>query len=385
MISTLPPINIGTNYPSKLCGNPECFQVSEIHIGGIKALEAEKKSQQTHGKITFGVLFKKNISTINAIFYLKKHLQTKLIKHGGLKDAHSISWQFISIEGNVGEIHGKNFLFSPICKRYTHMSTKEVWGNMFKMHLKNLDQPLTYIDTFLTLTRVPIPAFYGPQRFGGPSNDTHQIGLYLLKKDYQKAVGLILSGKNGWYERLLTRALERSRNEQKALLSLPKPLIRLFINAYQAHIFNVALSSFMLSKTPSNIREIIVAHANSNGLPNYKSLKVAGGEFLTTYNPKQLFLMGQLAGTSLERLNDEFSEIEMELLNRDGLAPADFKTTLLGEFRGMPRQLYFWIHEPKYVVKDRDLWISFKLNRGMYATVVLAYLEHLVLQKYLYT
>lgn len=361
----------------QICSRPECFQVSEIHLSGISASEAEPASKtETRAPITFGVLYKRNLSTLSAVLILKKMLGKK-IRYGGLKDAKAISWQFISFEGSAGPIRRKDLCFLPLTKRFTHMSTKEVWGNAFAIHLTGVADTRSVAESFIELSKKPLPAFYGPQRFGRESRDTHRIGLHILRKEYDEAVRIILSGKNGWYERILQDTIKNTKTSEQALTSLPAELIKLFINAYQAHVFNRALLKFVSTQP----KKVILAPSGPNGLPLPKRVVLAQN----VPQKEGFYTMGLLPGTKLRKMEDEFSEIEIEALSQDGLAPEDFSQTPIGEITGSLRQLYFWMVGPNYLPGPDSLWLRFKLHRGMYATVVLSFLSRSLFHKYLDT
>jgi len=366
--------NNKNTFPLTLCEKVECFQVSEIHISGLEASQTKITNHIGKGRITFGILYKRGISTINAIFTIKRSYRANTVGYGGLKDAHSISWQFISIEGEATAFNTKNIRFTPLSTRYTHMSTSEVWGNAFTIHLKNVDEPLTLAEKFVSLYRKPLPAYYGPQRFGALDNDTHLVGLYLVKRDYPSAVKKILEGRNGWYEALLQKSLNNSKNDEQALLSLPPAILRLFINAYQAHVFNRALEKFFGLARFLPETKIMVAPKDLNGLPVKSKIRLINGRITEKIDPSQLYFIGSLPGTNLEKATDEFGKIETEVLSEDGLTPNDFRATLLGDFKGSIRQLYFWVIKPQYLINKTDVWLYFRLHRGMYASVVISFL-----------
>lgn len=363
----------------QVCDRSECFQVSEIHMSGLNAAEAEPETEQKNAPITFAVLYKRNLSTLSAALILKRELGKK-IRYGGLKDAKSMSWQFVSFQGTLPPIRRRNLSLTPLKTRFTHVSTREVWGNAFKIHLKNVEDPKTLAEEFLKLAKRPLPALFGPQRFGREEDDTHRIGLHILRKEYDEAVKLILKGKKGWYERIIEEALRGSKTSEEALRILPSELVRLFINAYQAHVFNKAILKFVSAASGLNKQKVLWAPIHPNGLPIIDKIQVAQlGE-----NPERKLLVGMLPGTKLRKMVDVFSEIEVEVLAQDGLTPEDFRETLLGEFTGSPRRLYFEVIDPQYMFDraNRGFWLKFKLQRGMYASVVLSFLSKSLFHEY---
>jgi len=228
-----------------ILGNkPEDFQVSELHLSG---LDARFSNIYTGGSgiLTLGVLYKKGLSTFNAIKKLAIALGIRVedIGYGGLKDAKALTWQFITLPGKIGSVELDNTKFFPLSHRNSSYSSKEVWGNSFQVCIKNMDERERVLKEFYRLTKTPLPAFYGAQRFGANSLDTHLIGLCLLKQEYEEAIKTILHGRNGSYEKLIEKRLREGRTEKDAIFSLPRRLITLFVNAYQASVFNRALKT----------------------------------------------------------------------------------------------------------------------------------------------
>lgn len=347
------------------------FQVSEIHLNGNTA-KFWTEFVGGCGELTFGVLEKIGISTINAILKIAEliGIDMELIGYGGLKDAFAHSWQFITIPGKVHKLFYSNIKFFPIEQRSSPFSSQESWGNHFWISLYT--QEKQYLkDLFNKVVKEPIPAYYGLQRFGEESVDTHLIGLYILKKEYTNATKKILEGKWGWYEKVLAECL-KDHDEKNCLKLLPHKLVKLFINAYQSYIFNKALSKFICEKYDLfDIRVSFVGVVDKFGLPTKVIPFFNEKHMRTMVQNRKAYLLARLAGSEIGKYDDEFSTYELELLETDGLKPEDFIDTPCGKIKGSFRPIHFWVECPKLEEYDEKIMISFKLIRGMYATVFL--------------
>jgi tRNA pseudouridine13 synthase len=353
---------------------PEDFQVSELHLSGLDARFSTSYVGGA-GVLTLGVLQKKNLSTFNAVSRLAKILgiRSESIGYGGLKDAKALTWQFVTVPGKITSFEANNLKFFPLLLRNSGFSSKEVWGNSFQVHVKTANEPEFVLKRFYQLSERPLPAFYGIQRFGRNSLDTHLVGLHLLKHEYEEAVKTILYGKNGSYERFLEKKLIEGKSEEKAILSLPKQLINLFVNAYQASVFNKALKMYIQengSLLPTHGSHY-VGLTDRFGLPSKVVLFDASKIQVPNFFEKKTFIMAPLPGAKLSKLVGDLAELERLILNKDGVATEDFQRTPIGGISGGFRQIHFWIEGAKHTLCDAELTLCFKLQKGMYASVVI--------------
>ncbi len=352
--------------------SPETLFVSEIHLNGASARELP--SWQGAGRLTLGVLRKLGVSTHAAVSMLAKACgcTSGSIGYAGLKDASATTWQFVTLPGRVGRVEGSAVSFVPLSGRNTPLSSKEIWGNEFEARIFNVRSPVELIQAFEIASRGPLPAFFGPQRFGGFDGDTHLIGYHLLRQEWSAATEAILSGRNGGYEAALQEKLAAGQGEAEALLSLPSSLLKLFVNAYQASVFNRLLQFLIKSeKWPIYEDSLYLGEVDRFGLPSRITLGPVSSLTHNLLKTKKLFPMLPLPGTNLALLKGVAAAHELELLSQDGVSLADFRNSPTGKIGGGFRQACFWLEKACLHSLGNHFLARFSLSRGMYATVAL--------------
>ena len=244
--------------------SPEDFKVSEVISQKIK------NSIKSEGDYAVYKLQKRKIDTNHALsdIFRKKGLRVKSL---GLKDASAVTEQYVCA-GNKGK-QIKDFSFEKYS--LSHMgfvkkplSKKDMVGNHFKIVIRNCKDGLSSFaghDKILN--------FYGYQRFGSKRPVTHLIGKAIVQKNFQKAVELILSftsiydskenteireklaDKENYskyleqvpysmdIERIVLKEMIEHDDYFKAIKSIPLPLRRFYVQAYQSYLFNCSLSS----------------------------------------------------------------------------------------------------------------------------------------------
>jgi tRNA pseudouridine13 synthase len=349
--------------------DPEDFQVFEIHLSGTKAGSGSFEHGLS-GRYTLGVLRKRNISTINAIRRLARHYGTEasMIGYGGLKDTYAVTWQFLTIPGRVDRYSDYDMEFTPHGMRLMPFGPREILGNAFRIVVYGFEDGEHLISSFLEACRSPTPAFFGEQRFGGVDMDTHTIGLLLLKRDYAGAIRRILQGKGVWYEELIRQKLSTGSDERAAIMSLPGYLTRLFINSYQASVFNRTLTALIeRGKDLSEIGTGYVAVRDVYGLPARIIPCAQGGR----RQGGKLIPVARLVGSEWHNTGSEFDSVQASVMQGDGIFVKDFADTSCGDIRGSFRPLYFLARNASANVSENRAVLEFELPRGMYATVLL--------------
>ena len=131
-------------------------------------------------------------------------------------------------------------------------------GNRFTITIRDVpnkkEETLEILRRFReTATSRGVPNYYGPQRLGGGNAE---VGRAIKNGDLKLAVEVILKKvqsfleKGGletipsvfWYEKRMLRHLKKyPKDYAGALRKIPKRIRRLYIHAYQSHIFNQKL------------------------------------------------------------------------------------------------------------------------------------------------
>jgi len=247
--------------------SPDDFQVSELIS---KKIEYSISDQDGYAVYK---LKKKNIDTNHALstIFAKKGIRLKSL---GLKDASALTEQFVCSDnkGRAIEIFSTDkYVLEKIGYVKKPLSKKDMIGNHFKIKISECS---THLSSFTEYDK--ILNFYGYQRFGSKRAVTHLIGNALLKRDFKKAIELILCFTSIYDSKENTEIREKlsdSKNYEKyfdqvppqmdverivlkemidhgdpirAIRAIPVSLRRFYIQAYQSFIFNQSLSSAFL-------------------------------------------------------------------------------------------------------------------------------------------
>jgi len=384
----------------------EDFVVEEVLSDGtiLEINDPKLKPSGYEGLFTHFLLVKKGISNFEAIWIISKRLKIPLghIFYSGNKDRDALTIQRMAIWGISPEdllkleLPDKLKIFSPI-RELRRVYVGEHKGNRFKIILRNIhDTAISNLLRILEEIRNDgcLPNFFGYQRFGIIRPITHIVGGLLSKKRYEDAIQiylgapgliddeiileakrLILEGdyqealrlipKKGFiFERIMLRGLLRYKNSEKILRTVPSFLLRMFIEAFQAYIFNLLLSRL----TRDNISDI-------NRMKNL-DLPVIGFR------------------TSLNNISEEIKSLVNEILSALGLNLISFKNNEFPPLssKGTIRRAIMGIKfEKEQIIKSEggniNLFLQFTLKKGEYATVIIreivkehileAFLKHL--------
>jgi tRNA pseudouridine13 synthase len=363
-----------------ICGSikhsNEQFRVSEIidtsFLANISSV------QDNHHKYPLYVLEKKNLDSNHAIFEIRKDLGINL-KVIGLKDAKAVTKQYASSEQT------KNIL-KEAKTAHTHLTLKgftktpigksSLFGNTFTIIIH--DPALSDISLFLPEIK-KIANFYGLQRFGSERMVTHLVGKEIVKRNFQKAVELLLSYTTEYdstmsielrkksrdpkkYSQIIRElpkrmdieykvmsALEKGKGPITALRSIPINIRRLFVQAYQAYIFNKSLS---------------VAVINGENVLESKE-----GDLCFEIENSSVPAI-RLIGYTFQPGKGRFDTITEKIMNIENVTPREFYIKEMQELsaQGGFRQAPLWCKDFEF---KGSLMVSFKLPKGSYATTLL--------------
>ncbi|GAA0660239.1 tRNA pseudouridine(13) synthase TruD [Natronoarchaeum mannanilyticum] len=267
---------------------------------------------------------------------------------------------------------------------------------------------------------IGVPNYFGQQRFGSQRPVTHEVGLHVVRGEWEKAVLAYVgnpsesepestqeararadeaaSGDRDWsavleeypqrlrYERSMLHSLVESGGDdpedfREALETVPSNLQRLFVHAAQSYVFNLILSERLVRGLPFDRPvEGDVACFSDRSAPG--ELVVPDTDRLQRVTEKRVdtmarhcergraFVTAPLVGTETELAEGEQGEIEREILGELDLEPGDFD--LPGEFDSTGTRRAILVRTDLDVnVDGDDVGVTFALPKGSYATVVL--------------
>lgn len=322
------------------------------------------------------------------------HVSRKRIGYAGLKDKRAVTCQRISVWNPetklIEKFHAKGVrLRNPEwCNEKIDLG--KLKGNRFTVTIRDIDLKEKEIekrvkDCFQEMKK-GIANFFGEQRFGGIRAISHLVGRELIKQNFENAVMLYLTAAaveeekevkearanlaktrnysaalkefplKYRYERAILNSLCENKNDfVKAFRALPLRLRFLFTHAYQSFLFNELVKKRIEEDIGLNPIE---GEPQSNGIA-----------------------LGLLPGFDSSFSPGEIGELERDLMEKEGISFADFKIPDLKECssKGARRKLLLFPKKMKLVQIGGDelfetkcfCTVSFELDKGSYATVVL--------------
>lgn len=348
------------------------------------------------------------------------------VSWAGTKDKHAVTTQLFSVKGiepgDLPEISdadieavgrtGRSILFGDLA------------GNAFEIRVREPTRPENAAPITDALRefgggRVGIPNYFGQQRFGSRRPVSHEIGLAMVREDWEQAVLTYVGNPSerepeetqaarefvdetrDWaealdrmpeylgYERSMLHELDRRTDGgekpaseadfRAALGELPDNLTQLFVNAAQSYLFNRMLSKRLERGLPFDepVEGDVVCFADNEGpegleLPDQdrtQRVTAARVDSMRRHCERgRAFVTAPLVGTQTELGAEEPGEIEREVLADADLEPADFE--IPDEYTSTGTRRAVLVRTDLDLEQD-PLELSFALPRGSYATVLL--------------
>lgn len=238
--------------PGRLRERPSDFLVDEVWRGAsalmaAAGLESPEVPEGPHA--VFSVV-KVGLTTGEASRLLARALgiPASRVSYAGLKDRRSVSAQFMSAPlGRPPEVVSAH----RVRARFVCRSVEPVYRgsndlNGFTLRVRETEP--RKLSRRLTELAGGFPNFFSYQRFGDRPPLNHEIGLLLLRREFDRAARL-LAGKGGrGYESRVAEALDRGSGGLEALGEIPRGALEMMLHSYQAHVFNLILSGRLLDR-----------------------------------------------------------------------------------------------------------------------------------------
>jgi tRNA pseudouridine13 synthase len=375
--------------------NPEDFLVSEIL--NRQYLENLSKHSTSTYRFPVFVLKKHNIDSNHAIIEIRNKLDLEL-RVLGIKDAKASTMQFATTIQKTRNppLSTKTYHTEIRLIGYgsTLLSKSDLWGNQFTVLIveprhADLTDFLPEIDR--------IPNFYGLQRFGSERMVTHSVGREILKGNFKRASELLLTETTNYdtaysreireqlsdpsnynklmgllpkgmdIEREIVRSLLYKRDYIRALRAIPIGIRRLYVQAYQAYVFNLCISESLFCGediTKCMDGDLCFEIEGNDVLGKIRKLNPSIDTSSTVLPALRL------VGYTFQTGKGRFESTSQKILKEEGLTPRDFYIRDMQELsaKGGFRQSVLWC---KGFSHFGSLHISFKLPKGSYATTLL--------------
>ena len=349
------------------------------------------------------------------------------VSWAGTKDKHAVTTQLFSVKSAdpdaVAEVDLSDADVEVLGRTGRPILFGDLAGNAFEVVVRDPTTPENASEITAELREfggdgadapVAVPNYFGQQRFGSKRPVTHEVGLEIVRGNWEAAVLAYVGNPSerepeetraarayaeetrdwqgtldrlpGWlrYERSMCHQLAEDGADdpedfRAALERVPTNLQQLFVNAAQSYVFNRVLSERLARGLPFDrpIAGDVVCFADRDApeglpLPDTDRLqRVDEGRVDTVARHCErgrAFVTAPLVGTETDLGDGEPGEIEREVLDDVGIEPSDFD--LPEEFHSTGTRRAILVRTALTV--DRDpLTFSFQLPKGSYATVLL--------------
>ncbi len=343
------------------------------------------------------------------------------VSWAGTKDKHAVTTQLFTVDGvdpaDLPSFDGVEC--EPVGRAGRPILFGDLAGNAFTVRVRGAKRPAQVdavtaeLETFAGGERIAVPNYFGQQRFGSHRPVTHEVGLAIVRDGWEAAVLAYLGNPSehepaetraarafveesrDWvealdrfprhlgYERSMLHRLAERDDEpadfRAALEAVPTNLQRLFVNAAQSYVFNRILSRRLERGLPFDrpVAGDVACFADAAApdglaLPDTdrtQRIDASRVDAVARHCERdRAFVTAPLVGTETELADGEPGDIERSVLERVGVAPADFD--LPGEFHSTGTRRAVAVSTGLECSRE-PLSLSFSLPRGSYATVVL--------------
>lgn len=260
------------------------------------------------------------------------------VSYAGLKDRQAVTRQRFCVlarhEAALAAVSEPGVRIWGAARHGNKLRTGHLAGNRFRLRLREVRDPGAAAAVVERLSREGFPNYFGDQRFG-IRGDNAEAGKRLLR-------GERLPHKPDRFER------------------------RLFLSAFQSLLFNRALAERLTGGTFARaLLGDVMRKLETGGLFVCRSVE----EDQPRVDRFEISPAGPLFGPKMPAAEGEVAALEQRLLAEEGVSLETF-TRGRGETEG-GRRAYRLPLAAAIEPDGADLWLSFELPKGSYATVVL--------------
>lgn len=331
-------------------------------------------------------------------------IKEKELGYAGLKDAQAITRQWISLpqieQAKIDALDLEGITVLTSSHHTNKLRLGHLRGNRFHIRIHNVaaNAEESALDILNVLEHAGVPNFFGEQRYGSLACN-HLIGRAIIQGDFKRAAELIIGDpdkitNDRWHmaatafaqgdvdgalaalpgrfrdERRLLHTLIRGMDHRQAVLALPRKLLRLYLSAYQSHLFDTQVA--MRLDSIDIIWPGDIAYIHNKGAcfrvedPESEQIRADRLEISPS---------GLLPGHKAMLATDQAGIIEQSIYDKENLNKDSF-TQLTGlKLSGERRPLRVPVEQiqcqTRKVGEETVLELSFSLPAGSFATTVL--------------
>jgi tRNA pseudouridine13 synthase len=355
-----------------------------------------------YGEHTYVIIEKDGLSTFRAIERIARalHITPRAVGCAGLKDAHAITVQALSLgdvdPAQVRALDLPGIRVLDVSRHTNKLKMGHLRGNRFTIRVRDVPEgALPAAQAILdVLARRGVPNYYGEQRFG-LREDTHLLGRALVRRDSEGIVrrlvgvphpaesdrvqrarqlfdeGDLVASAAAWprgmenERRVVQSLIDHPGDWLRAANSVPTKMRKFYISAYQGALFNRIVVRRLDTLDRLQVGDLANIHGKS---------AVFLVEDVEVEQPRadrlEISPSGPLYGYKLTMAQGTPGEMEQQILDEEALSLEDFRLRGM-KLRGARRPLRIPLHEVG-LSYDEGIVLSFTLPPGCYATTVLA-------------
>jgi len=341
------------------------------------------------------------------------------IAFSGTKDKRAITIQWMSFKADaerLDDIELKDVKITDTMTSHRSLHLGIHRGNDFRIVIRNMDvddeQAKEIADSTgqIIMEKGGFPNWFGIQRFGALRPITHEVGRYIVRSDYEKAVKSYIANPmdaenedcrearqfledtwdyeealkiypgNLYFEKTMIKYLKDHPEDYiGSLKKLPRNLRTMFVHAYQSYLFNRMVSIRLKEGYPLNdvlVGDIILP-ADRSGLPNKDtSVEVTEkniGKASEMVKKNKAYVSAPLVGAHTEFSKGIQGEIEKKVIDEENIKREDFIVPELRDVSstGTRREVLSMVRDLTWELDRGGLKLEFGLNKGCYATTLL--------------
>ena len=415
----------------RLRERPEDFRVREIEHFDVESIDADPNA---YPHVVCRVkLVDWDTNDFAARLSDALGISRERVSWAGTKDKRAVTTQLVSVRSidpeSIPAIRGATI--EVVGRAGRALTFGDLAGNAFEItvsepdHPERVDSITRELSAFAvgenieagdegTDSLVGVPNYFGQQRFGSRRPITHEVGLAIVRRDWEGAVmayvgrpyetepedtreaRAFVENTRDWarslerfprrlgFERSMLHRLTESGDEtpeafQHALEAVPTNLQRLFVNAAQSYVFNRILSERLERGLPFErpVDGDVVCFVDRDApqgltIPDPGRSQQVTADRVDAFERHcrrgRAFVTAPLIGTDTDLSAGEPGEVERAVLDDLTILPGDF--ALPGTFASSGTRRAILVRTTIDVVGDSPIF-SFSLPSGSYATVLL--------------
>lgn len=371
----------------KIKSIPEDFIVDELADLPLKS----------RGEFGIYLLKKRGWNTVGLLLELSRKFKIpyKNFSYGGKKDRHGLTSQYISIKGlEIKKMKEKDYSLELCGYLDRPMGPDLIRANKFSVTVRNLTEPEAQAacGEMEAIKISGYPNYFDDQRFGGVYTTEGFLAEKIIKGHFNGALKIYLCGqgrkdtkeerqrkeffKENWgdWRKCLSRA--KTEYEKKVfdflirhpkgflplLRQIPREILSIYFNAYQAYIWNEVLRRVIKNITSRQLRfykgscQDYLFYDRLEDI-NLKSLGIP------TLAAK-MNIQDEIYAQVLEE-----NRIKTTMFNRIKIRKPYFKS-VLRKVIVLPEELTFKVSQDELNAGRKKLLLRFMLGRGSYGTML---------------